>query len=287
MSFSVGIGIITYNRKEIVRETVARVRALTRHLDAAFVVADDGSTDGTPAMLREMQVPVVTGANMGDPWNKNRALFLLSHMLGCETVILLEDDTQPNQSCWETDWIRAAQLWGHANYAADWMREHFLSGAGTVDDPVRSHQITAQCAAFSQDALTYGGYFDMRFKGYGHAHVEHSHRLARVGYGGTYQQTGDQSQVLYYLIKGALKVIGCPSYYDEQQVAANFEVAKQTMALQGHRAPWLDDAQLRQFRNEIESALSEGPEHFRLTPPSSRPTRSESVRQPGRLPGPR
>ena len=93
MPFSVGIGIVTYNRKDILNDTIDRVRAFTRQPDAALVVADDGSTDGTLAMLRDKQVPVITGVNMGIAWNKNRALFLLSHMLDCETVILLEDDT--------------------------------------------------------------------------------------------------------------------------------------------------------------------------------------------------
>ncbi len=53
MSFPVGIGIVTYNRKEIVSDTIDRVRALTRHPDTALVVADDGSSDGTLEMLRE------------------------------------------------------------------------------------------------------------------------------------------------------------------------------------------------------------------------------------------
>ena len=89
MPFRLGIGIITFNRKELVGSTIDRVRALTREPDVALVIADDGSSDGTLEMLREKQVPVVTGINMGIAWNKNRALFLLSHLLGCESVILL------------------------------------------------------------------------------------------------------------------------------------------------------------------------------------------------------
>ena len=130
MSFPVGIGIVTYNRKAILSDTINQVRALTRQPNAALVVADDGSTDGTLAMLRDKQVPVVTGVNMGIAWNKNRALFTLSHMLECETVILLEDDTMPNRSGWEAVWIQAAQRWGHVNFAGDWMQQYFLSGSG-------------------------------------------------------------------------------------------------------------------------------------------------------------
>ena len=83
MSFRVGVGIVSYNRKELVSGTIDQVRALTQQSDTALVVADDGSSDGTLTMLRDKQVPVITGVNMGIAWNKNRALYLLSHVLRC------------------------------------------------------------------------------------------------------------------------------------------------------------------------------------------------------------
>jgi glycosyltransferase involved in cell wall biosynthesis len=262
MSFPVGIGIVTYNRKAILSDTIDQVRAFTRHPNATLAVADDGSSDGTLAMLRDKQVPVVTGINMGIAWNKNRALFLLSHMLGCETVILLEDDTRPTRAGWEDPLIKAAQRWGHANFASDWMREHFLSGSGTVDDPVRSKMITAQCSVYSRAALTFGGYFDSRFRGYGHEHVEHTHRLVRVGYGGT---AIEPEGVIYYLVSADLTVVSSQSYYNPEQEQQNLGLARQFMAQEGYRAPWGANHELRQFRSEIESAMSDGPERFRLT----------------------
>ena len=264
MSFPVGIGIVTYNRKVILGETIDRVRRYTREPDAAFVVADDGSSDGTLAMLRDMRVPVVTGVNMGIAWNKNRALFLLSQMLGCETVILLEDDTQPTRTGWESEWMAACRRWGHVNYAANWMRAQFLSGTGTADDPVRCKFITAQCAAYSRDALSFGGYFDPRFKGYGHEHVEHTRRLVRVGYGGTDERIDEAERVIYNLIKGDLSVASSQSHSDTAQEAQNLQLARRIMGQQGYRSPWGEDSELRQFRSEIESAMSEGPGRFRL-----------------------
>jgi glycosyltransferase involved in cell wall biosynthesis len=260
MSFPVGIGIVTYNRKEILSDTIDQVRALTRQPNAAMVVADDGSSDGTLALLRDMQVPVITGINMGIAWNKNRALFLLAHMLGCETVILLEDDTRPYQAGWEAEWMRAAQLWGHVNYAGDWMSEHFLSGAGTVDDPVICKMITAQCTAFSRTALTYGGYFDPRFRGYGHEHVEHTARMLRVGYGGSAERQ------TYNMIKGGVTVVASQSLSNAAEEARNLKIAQQIMGQQDYRVPWANDAELRQFRSETESAMRDGPDRFRLTP---------------------
>src|SRR6185312_2852292 len=135
------------------------------------------------------------GVNMGIAWNKNRALFLLAQMLGCEVGLLLEDDTHPVCNGWEAEWIEAANRWGHANWAGPGMRAQFLSGSGTAADPIRSRSVTAQCASYTRNALTYGGYFDSRFKGYGHEHVEHTRRLIRVGYGGADEFLDGQKRV--------------------------------------------------------------------------------------------
>ncbi|HEY0183297.1 MAG TPA: glycosyltransferase [Rhodopila sp.] len=279
MKFPVGIGIVTYNRMEIVKDTIDQVRACTLHPDSVMVVADDGSTDGTLAMLREKQVPVITGVNMGIAWNKNRALFVLSHMLGCETVILLEDDTRPNRIGWEAEWMKAAQRWGHTNLAADWLHEYFLSGTGTVDDPVRCKMITAQCSAYSHTALTFGGYFDPRFRGYGHEHVEHTRRLVRVGYGGSNEWVNGEEHVVFNLIKGDVSVVSSKSYFDSAEEERNLHLARQLMGQQGYRAPWGEDSELRQFRSETESAMSEGPDRFRLTRSDTGPSPGSAARR--------
>jgi glycosyltransferase involved in cell wall biosynthesis len=227
-----------------------------------LVVADDGSSDGTLAMLRDQQVPAITGINMGIAWNKNRALFLLSHMLGCETVILLEDDTILNRGGWEEPLIEAGKRWGHINFAGDWLHKHALSGTGTAEDPVRSKMVCAQCSVYSRAALTFGGYFDPHFRGYGHEHVEHSHRLVRAGYGGTDDETNG---VLYYLIGGDLTVVASHSHYKPEEEQRNLELARRLMVHEGYRSPWSENNELRQFRSEIESAMIDGLERFRLT----------------------
>jgi glycosyltransferase involved in cell wall biosynthesis len=262
---SVGIGIVTYNRKDLLASTIESIRKFTVQPDALLVVADDGSTDGTLALLRERQIPVVTGVNMGIAWNKNRALFILAHELCCETVILLEDDSQPVVKGWERDWMDAAQRWGHINYGGDWMQEHFRSGTGTLADPYASKILTAQCAAYSRRALTYGGYFDPRFQGFGHEHVEHTSRLFRMGYfAGVQDGEGPHRQALFYMIRGGVAVRPSKSHYDAGQAEANGQVAKQLLATPDYRGPWRHDNDIRQFRAEIESALSGGLERFRL-----------------------
>ena len=54
----------------------------------------------------------------------------------------------------------ATQRWGHVNLAGEWFRDSFLKGSGTVDDPIISKDVSAQCSGFSRDALIYGGYFN-------------------------------------------------------------------------------------------------------------------------------
>jgi hypothetical protein len=225
-------------------------------------------------MLRDQKVPVITGANMGIAWNKNRALFLLSYVLGCETVILLEDDTQPCRTGWEAEWMDATRRWGHVNYAADWMHEHFESGTGTPADPMLSLAVTAQCSAYSREALTYGGYYDPRFKGYGHEHVEHTRRLMRIGYGGIDEHVNGMERVRYFMIKGDLTVVNSKSYFNSEEEERNCQLARQLLRVHGYRAPWGSDDELRQFRSETASAMSDGPDRFRLSPTASRPDQS-------------
>ena len=196
-----GIGIITYNRCTTLAETLDTVQRRTKHERTVLVVADDGSTDGTLEMLQARQVPTVTGPNMGVAWNKNRALFLLVGVLQCDVVILLEDDAYPSRDHWEIEWMRAAARWGHVNNAAHWVQEHFMSGAGTADDPVLSKQVTAQCSVFSREAVLFGGYFDTRFHLFGHEHVEHTVRLMRLGYGSVPQE---HTEIRFRLIDGSI-----------------------------------------------------------------------------------
>jgi glycosyltransferase involved in cell wall biosynthesis len=251
-SLLLGIGIITYNRRLVLSETLDRVQQHTKHQRTVIAVADDGSTDGTLDMLRARQVQTVTGRNMSIAWNKNRALFLLSELLRCDVVVLLEDDAYPSQDHWEAEWMRAAVRLGHANVAGPWLREHFVSGTGTAEDPILSRRVTAQCSVFSREALLFGGYFDSRFRGYGHEHVEHTRRLIRMGYGGV-----DQSDALFHLLLGGLSYHSTRSSFDGkmEQVEENRKLADMLFGDFGYRAPWRNEAEAKQFRDEMRSSF--------------------------------
>jgi glycosyltransferase involved in cell wall biosynthesis len=257
MANRVGIGIITYNRKSVLLETLARVRAHTKS-PYQLVVADDGSTDGTVEAVRSANITLVTGRNMGIAWNKNRALFLLGAIMQCDVVLLLEDDSFPTADGWEQDWIEASERWGHVNLAGTWFSDSFLRGAGTVDDPIVSLDVSAQCSGFARAALLYGGYFDSRFRGYGHEHVEYTRRLVRIGHGGTYEEINGEVRPIFRLLRSSIEVtnpVSTSNYADRDR---NWLLCRELLFDETYRAPWRDDTELLQFRAEISSAVQAG-----------------------------
>jgi glycosyltransferase involved in cell wall biosynthesis len=277
MPLHLGIGVITFNRRDLLRQTVERIRALTVHPGTSLLVADDGSSDGTQEMLHELGVGYVSGENAGVTWNKNRALFMLSELAGCDVVILLEDDVQPRHPGWEMPWIECGERWGHMNLARADLQEHFVYGSGTPADPIGCKVVSAQCAAFSREALAYGGYFDSRFKGYGHGHVEHSVRLARAGYGGGYEVVEGTRRVIFKLIFGQFDLLDPPTFRTPDQVARNLIVAQALMGEQSYRAPWRDEAEMTRFRGEMVAAQARQPDGLALHPGRSAWRRRERL----------
>jgi glycosyltransferase involved in cell wall biosynthesis len=253
MAIRVGIGIITCDRKDVLAETLARLRAHTAS-PCTLAVADDGSTDGTADLVRSQNITLVTGRNMGIAWNKNRALFLLDAIMHCDVVILLEDDSYPTEDGWEQEWVLASQRWGHANLAGAWFNDSFRAGTGTVDDPILSTNVSAQCSSFSHTALLYGGYFDSRFRGYGQEHVEHTRRLLRVGYGGTYEEIDGGVRPLYKLLKSSIAVTSPGSFSNPPDRDRNLLMCHELLFDEAYRMPWRDDAELMQFRQEMADA---------------------------------
>ena len=220
MSFRLGIGIITYNRKTTLLDTV---QAVFRHTLSPFslIVADDGSTDGTREALRDNGIPFISGQNRGIAWNKNRALFWLTHIKKCDVIILLEDDTRPQEHGWETVWAKGAMRHGHMNLAGQWFQGSFVSGSGDVDDPILSLDVSGQCSCFSRQAILFGGLLDTRFRGFGFEHVEHSIRLMRLGYGGRSQEVNGEVKQVFYLLKAAVRIVGSRSYSNPENAERN------------------------------------------------------------------
>jgi hypothetical protein len=105
--------------------------------------------------------------------------------------------------------------------------------------------------------------------------VEHTYRLLRAGYGGTLERIDGQQRAIYFLIKGDLTVVSSQSYNNKEDEERNLQLARHLMGLEGYRSPWSNDIELRQFRSESGSAMSDGPERFRLTPAEFQASRGQ------------
>lgn len=254
MGVKLGIGVTTFNRCRRLEVCVSRLREFTSH-PFHLVVADDGSTDATASVCAQQKILCVTGQNKGIAWNKNRILFFLHQILGCDVIILIEDDCYPNNPGWEREWIVAAQQWGHVNFGGGWFREKVLSGAGAVDNPFVSRSLSGQCTAFSHRALSVCGYLDPRFKGYGYEHAEHSARLVRAGFGGEMRTTERELEPHYYLLAADLTVLSDESHRDEESLAANWIAWTKMHGDPIYRFPWRTTREFRQFRREMRAAV--------------------------------
>lgn len=249
----IGIGIVTYNRLSYMQRVVEGVRANTTS-DYELVVADDGSTDGTNEWCLENDVRVVSGENGGVCWNKNRALFALQE-LGCDPILLLEDDCVPIRIGWDWDWRIATALFGHVAFAHPKLAPWLISGTGTPVDPFVNNKATAQCSSASGLALSQVGFFDTRFKGYGVGHAEWTTRMKRVGYGfrKAIDKEGREVKANLY-IEGGLVGDDAPTFKDKANIARNEILFTELKKEAPYRHPWSTDAERLRFLGEQKKA---------------------------------
>ncbi|HEV3071628.1 MAG TPA: glycosyltransferase [Solirubrobacteraceae bacterium] len=248
-----GIGIATYNRRECLTRLVASLAEHTRSRHR-LVVADDGSSDGSIEWCRANDLTVIAGRHDGVARNKNRALFALS-ALGCDPLVLLEDDVVPARPGWEQEWIAGTGLWHHLGYRHPKIARHDLSGSGTATDPIVNRGWTAQCLSVSASVLEQVGYLDPRFKGWGHEHGEWTERIQRAGWGYREAQLSDGRVVRAQLyLWGGIALEDAPSYRDPDQVAANLRLAERIAGEPIFRAPWASPAERTEFLAEQAAA---------------------------------
>ncbi|MCQ8242535.1 glycosyltransferase family 2 protein [Rhizosaccharibacter radicis] len=240
-----GIGIVTFRRRTLAQDAIDAVRRFTRR-PCHVVVADDGSDSETIAHLGGCAT-IITGNNHGVTWNKNRALFYLRSVMHCDVVILLEDDVHPKTFGWEEAWIEASLRWGHANLAGSWFRSMFVRGSGTAADPYLSPAFSGQCTSFSGEALDYAGYLDTRYRGFGVGHVDHTFRLARLGYGAV---RDPEHGLLFRLIVSPLRLLESVSARNENDVVRNHDLYTTLQHEPAFRFPWSTDGELEEFRFE-------------------------------------
>jgi GT2 family glycosyltransferase len=251
-----GIGIITYRRRSLLEQLVIGVAELTSS-PHELVVAEDGSDDGSAEWAREQGLRVVSGPHRGVAWNKNRALFALAQ-LGCDPLILLEDDALPVVRGWEVDWIEGTRAWHHL--ACDpKVDRHAVSGAGTPADPFVSPAATGFCMSISAKVLDLVGYFDSRFVGYGHEHSEWTTRIKRAGYG--FQSitlpNGHPFKAQLFLT-GGLTLVKVKGTGNKAQALVNREVGRQLAGEPIFRRPWRTPEERASFLAEQAAAGIDG-----------------------------
>jgi hypothetical protein len=249
-TLNVGIGVITYNRKDHLAKTVEAIKVFTTG-DYQLVVADDGSKDDTVEWCEQNNVPHTNCSNKGVVRNKNRALYYLNEVKKVDVLILLEDDCRPNKESWQKEWVIAALLWGHINYAHKRIIKKegaVVSGTGSSTLPYLCRLVTGQCTACSKDAMDNIGYLDPRFSGYGAGHVEWTERFIRQGYNGS-----KEKHWVYPAINTGLNSDDAPTFKNPEQLEKNRALKKKISKDAHKREPWINIDAKNEFLKEINS----------------------------------
>lgn len=249
-TLNVGIGVITFNRKDHLAKTVEAITAFTAG-NYQLVVADDGSEDDTVEWCEKNNIPHTNCENKGVVRNKNRALYYLNEVKKVDVLILLEDDCRPNKKNWQKEWVIAALLWGHINYAHKRIIKKegaVVSGKGASTLPYLCKLVTGQCTACSKDAMDNIGYLDPRFSGYGAGHVEWTERFIRQGYNGCTEE-----QWVYPAINTGLESDDAPTFKNPEQLEKNRALKKKISKESHKREAWLGDNEKQEFLEEVNS----------------------------------
>jgi glycosyltransferase involved in cell wall biosynthesis len=252
-----GIAVVTYRRRDRFEPLMERLQRFTQ-APHELVVADDGGGDGTVEWCRARGVRVVTGENYGVARNKNRGLFALAS-LGCDPILIMEDDVYPNVLGWEADWMDATRRWHHMSYLHPRIAEATVGGAGTPKDPYVNPKATAQLLTISAQALAEVGYLDSRFIGWGHAHGEWTTRIKRAGYGfkAIVLPDGTKPKAQLYLLGGLVDNEGS-RWRDEESGARNRALYRQIYPEPVFRRPWRSGQERAAFLAEQREAGIDG-----------------------------
>jgi glycosyltransferase involved in cell wall biosynthesis len=242
-----GIGIITYNRRQVLEECIARILKHTK-LPYRLLVADDGSPDDTAEVCRKRHIDVITGENRGVCWNKNRALYTLMNYDACDPILLLEEDCWPIVDGWEKHWIEAAARWHHVGFAHPaWPANWCCGGTGTPADPWLTAEMTGQATVSGRFDILTVGYLDTRFKGYGFGHIEWTERFCKAGY---------MKKNRIPCMTGGLELQVVASYRNTKDIKRNLalinEIRRQPFV---YVDPWQDEEEKALLEHEVRTSF--------------------------------
>jgi glycosyltransferase involved in cell wall biosynthesis len=252
-NLTVGIGVITYNRIDLVKNSVTKINEFTTG-KYNLMVADDGSNDGTAEWCSNNAIYCTSGKNKGVVWNKNRALYYLNSVLKCDVTIILEDDCFPLAKGWQASWALSAILWGHVNFAHNRIIKKpgaLVSGDGSYLSPFIAKLVTGQCTSCSAAAIEHVGYLNSRFVGYGAGHVEWTEKFVYHGYNGL---RGEVAHVFPAINQGLVSE-DAPTYKDQAQLERNKRLKKSLKKDTSFKLPWRNMVEKTEFLREISGVL--------------------------------
>lgn len=193
MNEKIGIGIVTYNRLSVLKETIDKVLQYTKTKKYALLVADDGSTDGTIDYLKEKKIAFITGENKGVCTNKNRILY---HLKDYDFIYIIEDDIFPIKDNWENlyiDAIKESKIQYFSRTLTSWDQPNKRHKTELLKDPpiqngkftyLESTGCPGQLYIITKEILQKVGGLSLEFKGYGYGHGDWTYRIKKMGFTG-------------------------------------------------------------------------------------------------------
>lgn len=172
---TIGIGVTTHNRSDLVTKTIAKLQELTP--GAKIVVVDDAS-------VQRLHLPGVEvyrfNRNVGIARAKNKCLELLND---CDHIFLFDDDTYPLQSGWTEPYINSPEH--HLMYLfRDWASGLPVGDDAIVyqDDQHKAHHHARGCMLYVDSfALATIGGMDTRYGTAMNEHLDWSIRINNAG----------------------------------------------------------------------------------------------------------
>lgn len=172
---SIGIGITTHNRQQLVADTLAKIQAVSP--DVRVVVVDDASLP----RVRIAGADIYRfDSNVGIARAKNKCLELLSD---CDHIFLFDDDTYPTTPDWWKPYVESKEP--HLMY----LFESWSSGKPVGDDKILyedgvivAHQHARGCMIYvHRSVLDRVGGMDIRYGKAMHEHLDWSNRIHNAG----------------------------------------------------------------------------------------------------------
>lgn len=254
-TLKVGIGVINYNRSELLNSLLKDLLSTTDE-NCRIVVADDGSQDNSVDICEKHSIPYVTGKNKGIAWNKNRALYYLMNHTNSDIIILIENDCKILTPEWIKIWKNAVDKHGHINCLHPStlekindgiIPEEIVGGSGSIDDPYICGKISGICIGSTRKLINQVGYLDTRFEGYGHEHSEWTLRFRRTDHG-FLSVNGTKYNLM---ISGGITAHNVPSSSNKEKIEENRKIMDECKRDSLYRYPWRNIEQEACLKEEI------------------------------------